>query len=274
VFVVPVPYWTRADGVIWVPQEARVRAAADGFFRATVARPGEFVGRGTPLVVADNPELMPKIHVLEAQLQVLETRANVDRLSDRVKWELTREEATATRQELEHMRRMYRDLTVLSPTSGTFVLSLPAQDLPDRFLRKGQELGFVVPAETVTARVLVSQDSIDLVRSATERVRVMLAGRTYETFEAKILREVPAASNRVENLAMSSAGGGQASLDPQETQKPKTLNSWFEFELALPATRTFVLGEHVYARFEHAPEPLAWRIYRSVRQLFLRRFAV
>jgi hypothetical protein len=35
-----------------------------------------------------------------------------------------------------------------------------------------------------------------------------------------------------------------------------------------------VLGEHVYARFELGSEPLAWRGYRAIRQLFLRRFAV
>jgi putative peptide zinc metalloprotease protein len=273
-FVVPVPHWTRAEGVIWVPAEARVRTGADGFVRQIAARPGDIVSRGTPLVVADNPDLTSKIRVLEAQLQLLETRANMELPEDRVKWEMTREEARATRKELEHTQRLQRDLTVLSPTTGTFLLSVPAQDLPDRFLRKGQEIGFVVPSDTVTARVLVSQDDIDLVRTATEAVRVKLAGRMYETFDAAILREVPAASNRVENLAMSSVGGGQAPLDPQETQKPKTLNTWFEFELALPATRAFVLGEHVYARFEHAAEPLAWRIYRSVRQLFLRRFAV
>jgi putative peptide zinc metalloprotease protein len=273
-FAMPVPLWTRAEGVIWVPREARLRTGADGFIREVVARPGSIVSRGAALVVADNPELEPKIRVLEAQLRLLETRSNVEMLNDRVKWELTREEMGAAREELEHLRQLHRDLTVRSPTSGTFVLSAPAQDLPDRFLRKGQDIGFVVPAETVTARVLVSQDDIDLVRTATERVRIKLAGRMYETFDAQILRVVPAASNRIENLAMSSVGGGLAPLDPQETQKPRTLSTWFEFELALPATRTFVLGEHVYARFEHEAEPVAWRIYRSARQLFLRRFAV
>jgi len=78
----------------------------------------------------------------------------------------------------------------------------------------------------------------------------------------------------VANLALSSVGGGPAPLDPQDTKKAKTLNTWFEFELELPAAQAFVLGEHVYARFELGTEPLAWRIYRSVRQLFLRRFAV
>jgi len=273
-FALPVPHWTRAEGVIWMPEDAQVRAGADGFVRRVVAAPGSIVSRGSPLVVAENPELEPRIQILEAQLRLLEARAQAQRVDDRLSYEQTLEEIAAIRHELEHTRRLYRDLTVLSPTRGTFVLSLPPQDLPGRFLRKGQEIGYVVPAETVSARVLVSQDDIDLVRTDTEAVRVKLAGRLYETFHAELRREVPAASNRLGNLAMSSAGGGSAPLDPQNTQEPKALNTWFEFELALPATRTFVLGEHVYARFEHGAEPVAWRIARSIRQLFLKEFAV
>jgi putative peptide zinc metalloprotease protein len=178
-FALPVPYWTRAEGVIWVPHDAQVRAGADGFVRRIVAEPGAIVSRGSPLLVTENPELEPKVKVLEAQLRLLEVRAQADRVDNRVRRELTLEEIEATRRELEHTQRLYRDLTVVSPTSGTFVLSLPAQDLPDRFLRKGQEIGYVVPSGTVTARVLVSQDDIDLVRSGTEAVRVKLIGRLY-----------------------------------------------------------------------------------------------
>lgn len=273
-FAVPVPLWTRAEGVIWVPDDAIVRAGADGFVRTVTATPGSIVPRGRPLLVAENPELEPKIQVLEAQLRLLETRANAELQTDRVKWEITREELRATKSELEDARVRLRELTIRSPVSGRFVLERTAADMPDRFLRKGQEVGYVVPAAIVTARVLVSQDDIDLVQTRTRRVRVKLAGRMYETFDAEILREVPAASDRVTNLALSSAGGGSAPLDPQDTKKAKTLNTWFEFDLGLPATHAFVLGEHVYARFELGSEPIAWRVYRSIRQLFLRRFAV
>jgi putative peptide zinc metalloprotease protein len=271
---VPLPHWIRAEGVIWVPEGAQVRAGADGFVRTIVEQPGAIVGRGRPLLVAENLELASKQRVLEAQLRMLEARAAAELQNDRVRWEITREEIKATRGELEHTRHLVRDLTIVSPTSGRFVLSVAAQDLPERYLRKGQEIGYVVPAAAVTARVLVSQDDIDLVRTSTREVRVKLAGRMYETFSATVRREVPAASNSVGNLAMSSVGGGRAPLDPQDTKNPKTLQTWFEFELELPATRAFVLGEHVYARFELAPEPLARRIYRSVRQLFLQRFAI
>lgn len=273
-FIVPVPLWSQAEGVIWVPDDAIVRAGADGFVRKVAVDPGTIVSRGRPLLVAENLELEPRIRILEAQLRLLETRAQAERQTDRVRWEITREEIGATRKELEDARTRYGELTVRAPTSGRFVLAATAGDLPDRFLRRGQEIGYVVPPATVTARVLVSQDDVHLVRTRIERVRVKLAGRLYDTFEAQIEREIPAASDKVTNLAMSSAGGGAAPLDPQDSRKAKTLSTWFEFELALPATHAFVLGEHVYARFELGSEPLAWRIYRSIRQVFLKRFAV
>lgn len=273
-FALPLPYWTRADGVISVPTDAHVRAGADGFVRRLLAEPGSFVRRGAPLLIAENPELEPRIRVLEAQVQLLEIRAQAELSRDRVRWELTRDALAVAREELEHYRRMLSELTVLSPTSGTFVLAIAAEDLPDRYLRRGQEIGYVVPASAVMARVLVSQDDIDLVRMRTGEVRVKLAGRMYDTFEGTVRREVPKASDQVPNLALSSFGGGRAPLDPAQAQQGKTLNTWFEFELELPRTPVLVVGEHVYARFEHDPEPVAWRVYRSVRQLFLERFAV
>ena len=271
--LVPLPLWTRAEGVIWVPDDAQVRAGADGFIKEIAAVPGSSVRAGSPLIVAEDPALPPRMRVLEAQLHLLEVRSQAELLVDRARWQRTADEIKATSAELKEARTQIRDLTILSPTSGTFVLPA-AQDLPDRFVRKGQQIGFVVPDAVVTARVLVSQDQVDLVRTRTERVEVKLAGRVYDTFEASIIRESPAASTKLTNLAMSSIGGGQAAVDPRESKAPKTLNSWFEFELELPATQAFVLGEHVYVRFEHGTEPVAWRLYRSVRQLFMKRFSV
>ncbi len=189
--------------------------------------------------------------MLEAQLRLLETRAHAELQNDRVRWEMTREEIKATREELEHTRRLHRELTILSPTSGMFVLSVAAQDLPDRYLRKGQEIGYVVPAAAVTARVLVSQDDVDLVRTRTREVRVKLAGSDVRDL---LRRRAP-----------GDPGGEQQRPQPRDvlrrrrigaarsadTKNPKTLSSWFEFELELPATHAFVLGEHVYVRFEH-----------------------
>jgi putative peptide zinc metalloprotease protein len=271
---VPVPLWSSADGVIALPEESHLRAGADGFVRRVAAEPGSTVKRGTLLVESEDPLLQLKVRMLEAQLRLLAARANAERVENRVKWALTQEELSAVLAELDQARRRSAELDIVAASSGTFVLTKAAVDLPERFLRRGEPVGYVLPAGTASARVLVSQDDVDLVRSRTERVEVKLAGRLYDTFEASIRREVPAASNRVTNLALSSAGGGRAPLDPRATKEPRTLDAWFEFEIEMPATSTLVLGEHVYVRFEHGAEPLAPRIYRSVRQLFMRQFTI
>lgn len=271
---VPAPYWTVGEGVISVPEEAHVRAGADGFIRRIAARPAGLVARGAPLVEVEDPELGTRIKVLEAQVHLLEVRAQAELQADLTRWEMTREALKSVREQLEHARVQQRELTVLSPTSGEFVLVAAADDLPDRFVRKGQDIGYVIPPATVTARVLVAQEDVDYVRGRTERVEVKLAGRLYETYGARILREVPKATDHVPNLAMSTAGGGRAALDPREQARAKTLETWFEFELELPGASASVIGEHVYARFVHPPEPIAWRMYRAARRLFLTRFLV
>jgi putative peptide zinc metalloprotease protein len=222
----------------------------------------------------EDPALQLQIPVLEAQLRLLRTRAQSERQTDLVTWTLTREQIKATEAELDDARKRVSELTVTSPTSGEFVPAIPLEDMDDRFVRKGQLIGYVIPPTTVTARVLVSQDDVDLVRSQSEKVEVKIASRLYETYDAYVRREVPAASDQLANPALTSVGGGPAAADPRDPDRPKALDKWFEFELELPSTLTPVLGEHVYARFEHASEPLAWRAYRSLRQLFMKRFTV
>jgi putative peptide zinc metalloprotease protein len=274
-FVMPFPLWTRAEGVIWVPHDAHVRAGADGFIRKVPVEAGARVRKGSALVVSEDHALLTRVRVLEAQLRLLEARAQAELRVDRVRWELTREAIKSTKAELEHARQVAAELTIMSPATGTFVPAVATQDLPDRFVRKGQQLGYVVPDATVTALVLVSHDDVGLVRARTEQVRVKLAGRLYDTFEASIRREVPAATDRLPNLAISSIGGGPVAVNPGgDPRDPKALGTWFQFELDLPAAQAFVIGEHVYVRFEHGWEPLAWRIYRSVRQLFMKQFTI
>ena len=273
-FALPLPLWTSAQGVTWAPDDAVVHAGTDGFVRRVAATPALPVQRGRVLIETDDPQLPPKIRTLEAQLRLLEVRAQAELAVDRVRREITHEEMKSVRAELALAREHFAELTVYSPADGVFVLD-GAQDLPERFVRKGQVVAFVVSPAFATVRVLVSQDDVDLVRSRTRRVEAKLAGRLGETLEAELRREVPAASARLPNPALATQGGGLVATDPRQAEGgPMALARWFEFELELPGKPSRALGERVYVRFEHGWEPLAWRIGRSVRQLFMKRFAV
>ena len=270
---VPVPLWTMAEGVTWAPEDAQVRARTDGFVTRAVARPGAAVRRGDVLIETANPELQPQARVLEAQLRLLRVRAQAELATDRVQWQLTQEEITSVRAQLDRVREKLAELVIVSPTDGRYALA-KAEDLPDRFLRQGEPLGYVVPEREATVRVLVAQESVDLVRSRTRAVEVRRAGAPAQTLSATVAREVPSGSHRLPNLALSSAGGGGVAMDPRAAGEPKALQKWFEFELRLPELRAATVGERVHVRFEHDAEPLAWRLYRWTRQLFMARFTV
>jgi len=65
--IIPMPHRTRAEGVVWVPEEALVRPDTEGFIERLAARPGARVKPGDALVVLDmRPEIFERIRMISA----------------------------------------------------------------------------------------------------------------------------------------------------------------------------------------------------------------
>jgi putative peptide zinc metalloprotease protein len=273
VFVIPVPLWTNAEGVIWVPEQAVVRSGADAFISRLIVQPGSEVRRGDPLIEAVDSQLPAHIRVLEARKEELDVRYQAERTENLVRSQITLEQLKAANADLARAKEKQVELVIRSPADGVFVVPMP-QDLPDRHIKQGEQIGYVITSSAATVRVLVPQQSIDLVRNRTQQVRVKLAEQLADVLPARIRRELPSASDRLPSLALAQAGGGTVALDPHQGNEPKAMQTHFEFELELPGARPVGIGGRVYVRFEHQAETIAEQVTRSVRQLFLQRFAV
>ncbi len=274
VVLLPFPLGTRAEGVVWVPEKSFVRAGIDGFVDRVIAVPGSIVRRGDPLIECSDPFLPARIRVLESRLRELEAIYDTQLPSDRVRAEITNEEIEHAKAQLNHARERAGELTIHSSASGKFIVPM-ARDLPGRFVRRGELLGYVVDRSTITAQVVVSQSDIDLVRQRTVGVKVRLAETIAEIIPAVLKREVPAATDQLPSKTLSQEGGGQIAIDPRDMLGVKAFQKVFLFDLELPdQARLYNVGGRVYVRFDHGWEPLFWRWYRGTRQLFLRRFNV
>jgi putative peptide zinc metalloprotease protein len=272
--LVPFPSRTGAEGVVWVPEDALVRAAADGFVERLVARPGSHVRPGDLLLVCRDPQLTTQVEVLEARLRELRARYDEQQPVDRVKAAMVLEEARYVEQDLAKARQQLADLTVRSRVDGSFVVD-SADDLPGRFVRRGELLGQVVTSDTITVRAIVAQENTDLVRHHTQRVEVRLSERTGETLLASIKREVPGASERLPSAALGHGGGGTVAVDPRDSHGITAMEKVFQIDLELPVDRRILnVGGRVYVRFDHGWEPLAVQWARQLRQLFLARLNV
>jgi putative peptide zinc metalloprotease protein len=272
--LIPVPLRTRAEGVVWIPEDAMVRAGSEGFVSRVVAEPGARVERGALLVETRAPDLEVEVRTQEARVRELEARHAEERTRDRVASQMTSEELLYARQNLARARERMAELAIRSRTSGSFVIPR-SQDLPGRFVVKGELLAYVVDLRTITVRAVVPQDDVDLVRQRTSDVQVRLAERLSETYPAVVKRIVPAASEELPSGALGVGGGGAVPVDPTEPSGERAVQKVFEVELELPARVPVVnSGGRVYVRFGHGREPLALQWYRRIRQLFLSRFHV
>ena len=273
-FVVPAPNWTRTEGVVWVPEDAQVRAGAEGFIVRLLAPVDSEVRKGQPLIQAEEPFLETRVVMLKAQVAELDAKYDALMPFDRVRADMMREQMTAARANLRRALERQAELVFRSPSDGRFVVP-NAADLPGRFLPKGQLVGYVVRPGETTARVALLQDDIAIVRQATRGVEVMLAGWGADPVPARIRRELPGGTTQLPTAALGSAGGGPIAVDPRDNHGVTALRQVFQLELTLPAEmRSEYLGSRLYVRFDHGFEPAGFQIYRSARRLLLRQFNV
>jgi putative peptide zinc metalloprotease protein len=273
-FLAPAPLWTRAEGIIWVPEQGQVRAGTDGFIARLVAKGQTRVRKGDTLIETEDPFLEARVAVLEARLRELDARHTAEQLSDRVRAAMTMEEMATVVADLVQARERRDELVIRSPADGVLVVPR-AQHLQGRYLRQGELIAYVADPDTATVRVSVPQSDIGLLRERFRSVEAVIADWRVEPVTAVIERLVPAGTLRLPSAALGTAGGGVVPVSPSDPDGLTALERVFEFDIALlevpPVSH---IGRRVHVRFDYGEEPLAYQLYRTLRQLFLRRFDV
>jgi putative peptide zinc metalloprotease protein len=273
-FAIPLPYATVAEGVVIVPDQAELRAKTEGFVNIVLTTPGSTVSKRQPLVVLEDPTLDAQVAVIAAQLEEARQRLDGVRQLDRVQAEMFEDQAAHLADKLESFRIRRQNLTVVAEQPGQFVMA-GADDLPGRFVKRGELLGYVIPDNNVVVRTVAPQSEVDLIHQRTTRVEAHVLGDLGRPIAARILREVPAAQQDIPSLALTTRGGGSIALDPSKTQRPQALFSLFQLDIELlDPIRMRTQGARVYVRFVHGNEAVAWRVLRSLRLFFLGQFRV
>jgi putative peptide zinc metalloprotease protein len=165
VFGVPVPAWTNAEGVIWVPEQSVVRAGANGFVARVVAQSGSEVHQGDALIETVDPMLPLNIRALEAQKQELQTRYQAERIESLVRAQITLEQLKSLDADLDRARRGHG--ADRAQPSGRRVRGAGATGSARPF-RSRVSRSVTYSLARPRRRVLVPQESVDMVRKNTE----------------------------------------------------------------------------------------------------------
>jgi putative peptide zinc metalloprotease protein len=229
------------------------------------------VGPGQLLMVSNDPDLNAEIKADLARVAALKAQY-LAQIDDKVQAALTRRKLDVEQSVLARADERAVGLMSYSVTAGRFVVPR-VEDLLGRYHKRGDVLGFVLPKDLHIARVLVGQNDVDLVRKRLVGAEVLVASNLGRAYPAALLREVPAASDQLPSKALTIEGGGSQAEDLRDQNHPRTLSRYFQFDVAIhPEAALGAASAHVWVRFDHGPEPLAWQAWRRLRQLLLSRF--
>jgi putative peptide zinc metalloprotease protein len=272
--LVPMPLRTQAEGVVWLPDNSLLRARVDGVFSNWLVEPGQRISRGSPIATLDDPKLDAELASARAAVDEFQARYDAQAFTEPAAAEVLVQQLEQRRQRLAHAEERHARLIVLAESDGVLIAP-QAVDMPGKFFRKGELLGYLLDRGKLIARVAVSQSDIDLVRTQLARAELRLADSLDEIYTVSTVRAMPGAVEELPSAALASSGGGSIATDPQDQNSLKVLERIFLFDLDLDGqVRPERFGTRVHVRFEHLYEPLASQWYRRLRQLFLSRFDV
>ena len=271
-FLVPLPYSTKAEGLVWVEDKAILRAGETGMVERIAAMPGSRVRPGQLLVKFSNPESDARVKVLAAQLAQAEQTLQAA-FADPTQTLIRGGDVEFLKDQLATARARAQSLSLTSAVPGAFLLP-DADDLTGRFFRRGERVGFVADPARMMAVVLVPEDAIDPVRNRNSRPFLRFATARGHTVEGRILRITPASDNALPSSVLSSEGGGLFAPDPRGHEPLTSFQRFYRVDIAAPGLGEHTVQERIYALFRHDWEPLGYRWYRAARQLLLNRLNV
>ncbi|HTL93271.1 MAG TPA: efflux RND transporter periplasmic adaptor subunit, partial [Steroidobacteraceae bacterium] len=269
--IVPFPFQTSVPGVVWLPDQARIRPETDGFVTKIMMRDGAHVEPGEVLLVLEDPLLLANRDKLASQLDGLRADSAKALLRDPLRARNFEQDIERVEGELRHANEKIAQLELRAQVAGT--LAIPRQeDLPGAFAKRGNALGYILDGRDTAVRAAVPEHDAALVRERTRGVEVRLTEAAAERRVAELVREVPAATNQLPSAALSDRGGGPYVVDPADKDGLRTLEPVVLIDLKVPDTALKRAGGRVWVRFDHGAEPLAGQWYRRLRQLFLQHF--
>jgi len=267
-FVIPLPQSTHAQGIVWLPEQARIRALASGEVSDVLVKDGEHVEKGDALLHLANIDITASLLQKQATLKEYRSRYEQAWSLDRAQIQLFEQDIAAIELEIAYLQQQVNNLIVRSSSAGTIKL-LQQHQLEGSYIKQGDTIGLLITEQEPRVRVVLTQEEVEDVQSRSRAILLRSRDKPSELLEGKIVQKVPNATNELPSAALGTAGGGRITVTANNNTR--TTEQVFLLDISIPdydGLRFF--GQRVDVKFQHPSAPLAFQLSRGVRQLVVR----
>ncbi|MCC7152713.1 MAG: hypothetical protein IT501_11945 [Rubrivivax sp.] len=270
-FALPLPHRSFAPGLVWLPEDAMVRPAVDGFVDEVLVSDGELVVPGTLLVRLANEPLLQELTAVQAKLVQMQIERDDRFASDALRSELAGDELARLVAERTELQARVDALDVRAVVRGR--AAIPPRLLPGRHVTQGETIAQVLPPGEPVIRALVANDDIEAVRTQPGTITVALARTDGASARAQLVGAIPRASTALPSAALGEEADGPIATDTADGSGRTAREPRFALELELlPGATPAPVGSRTLVTFDHGRTHLAALLAQFVRRAFLRHF--
>lgn len=274
VFMLPLPFYSVHQAVVWLPEQAIVRSRVDGTLVQELHRAGEPVHRGDVLLRLENPELAAEHALAEQRLAHAATRLRLAEFDNPGLAAGLRAEWVGEQAQFDDLSRRLASREAVAAVDGIWQPHA-ATERVGMAVRQGEVLGYVVGGASPRLRCAVTQVDLDLILKRVTGSEVRLVQRPEVAVAAQIGTARSGGEQTLVSAALGTSGGGEIPVDPAEPAGTRSLGRVFdlELEMAQPSPAA-VFGDRALVRFDLGWAPLGWQWFVRLRQAFLSRLNV
>jgi len=266
--IIRFPMSVHAEAVVKPFKEQVLRPTSPGFVKEVFAKDGQQLKKGDPILVLDDPEMVARLTMLEAQAQKIRVQMRKAGVVDQAQKLIDQISLRATEEQIKDTQRRLDELTVRAPFDGSLVAPM-LHELNGRYLPKGQEIGTLAALDQLQVYAALDQKDAELAfGSHDERAEIRLISQPGRVIHAESSRVVPAASPELRDPLLGHAGGGQFAVDPSDPSGKRAVVRPFELIATIPnPDEVYCPGQRAYVRLKLDKKPLIWQWSRRFLQL-------
>lgn len=269
VLLVPIPQATIAQAQAWMPEEALVRAPADGFVTDVEAPEDSVMSVSAPLLTLHNDDQPVELARVHARRLELEVQVNRLQVHDAAAAQRAEAEAVTLQAREAELARRIEQMSVRSTRAGR-VSWIEPQTLAGRFVQRGELLGYVLADDRLVARTVVPDAEVAWLLSGVRAVSVMRPEEAGRSYAGRWNGLVPETGSVLPAAALGVPAGGRIETDPADAEGVHTLQPVAVIDVQVPELAVQRLGSRLLVRFDHGAQPLGARLLRRLQQLTLR----
>jgi putative peptide zinc metalloprotease protein len=276
--VIPFPDSTRAQGIVKANLASNVYVQTAGQLDQLLVRHGERVRVGQVLARFSNLDLAAEIRLTEAAQ--LETQSQIRQALHQGGENLFALEQKAEALELRRLNLLEQrqQLQVRASQDGEWV----APDLHEQlgtWMQRGQAFGEVVDASSFRFVAVMRQEQADILfQNNFRHAELRLNGQADTSLSLPLVSIIPFQSDNLPSTSLGWLGGGDIAVNTQDPSGTKATESFFLLQSEIPGDQlrdsTVLHGLSGTLRLQMPAQPLATQLYRSIKQLVQKRYAL